>query len=120
MHLRIAAVVLATLQIAIVTNSRTATAEDAYPSRPVRIVMSLPAGSAPDIRMRIVAHRLTSSWGHQVVVENRPGAGGALAVQAVLSAPADGYTLLSTVSSLFTVLPAQRNNLPFDVNRDLI
>ena len=117
---RIAAVALAALHFAILTNSRIAAAQDAYPSRPVKIVLSLPAGSAPDIRLRIVAHRLTSSLGQQIVIENRPGAGGALAVQSVLSSPADGYTLLATVSSVFTVLPAQRNNLPFDVNRDLV
>jgi tripartite-type tricarboxylate transporter receptor subunit TctC len=100
---------------------RTAVAQDAYPSRPVRIILSLPAGSAPDIRTRIVAAQLTTQWGRQVVVENQPGAGGALSVQALLSAPADGYTLLSTVSSVFTVLPAQRGaSLRFDVNRDLV
>jgi tripartite-type tricarboxylate transporter receptor subunit TctC len=82
--------------------------------------MSLPPGSAPDIRVRIIANQLTTIWGRQVVVENRAGAGGALAVQAALAAPADGYTLLSTVSSVFTILPAQRDKLPFDVNRDLV
>src|SRR5262249_4743518 len=54
------------------------------------------------------------------VVENRPGGGGALGVQAALAAPADGHTLLATVASVFTVLPAQRDKLPFDVNRDLV
>jgi tripartite-type tricarboxylate transporter receptor subunit TctC len=54
------------------------------------------------------------------VIENRPGAGGVLGVQAVLSAPADGYVLLASVSSVFTVLPAQKDKLPFDVNHDLI
>ena len=97
-----------------------AQAQDSYPSHPVRIVMSLPPGSAPDIRVRIIANQLTTIWGRQVVVENRAGAGGALAVQAALAAPADGYTLLSTVSSVFTILPAQRDKLPFDVNRDLV
>ena len=80
----------------------------------------MPSGSAPDIRTRIIGHALTTAWGRQVVSENRPGAGGALAVQAALAAPADGYTLLSTVASVFTVLPAQRDKLPFDVNRDLV
>jgi len=106
--------------IAVAFNAPHAVGQDAYPSRPVRIILSLPAGSAPDIRTRIIANQLTTIWGRQVVIENRPGAGGVLGVQAVLSTPADGYTLLATVSSVFTVLPAQKEKLPFDVNRDLI
>jgi tripartite-type tricarboxylate transporter receptor subunit TctC len=108
----VVATILAALQPAL--------AQDSYPSQPVRIVMSLPPGSAPDIRVRIIGNQLTTIWRRQVVVENRAGAGGALAVQAALAAPADGYTLLSTVSSVFTILPAQRDKLPFDVNRDLV
>jgi tripartite-type tricarboxylate transporter receptor subunit TctC len=122
MRIRMAATALAVfLVVAVVANPQWAAAQDAYPSRPVRVLLSLPAGSAPDIRMRIVAAQLTTQWGRQVVVESHAGAGGALSVQALLSAPADGYTLLSTVSSVFTVLPAQRgSNLRFDVNRDLV
>jgi tripartite-type tricarboxylate transporter receptor subunit TctC len=101
-------------------NDRLAVAQDTYPSRPVRIVVSLPAGSSPDIRTRIVAAHLTEIWSRQVVVENRPGAGGALSAQTVLAAPADGYTLLAPVASVFTVLPAQRDKLSFDPNRDFI
>jgi tripartite-type tricarboxylate transporter receptor subunit TctC len=100
--------------------SRTASAQQSYPARPVRIVLPLPAGSAPDIRARIIAEQLTRMWGQQVVVENRPGGGGIIAVQAVLSALPDGYTLLYAVASIFTVLPAQRDKPRFDVNRDLI
>jgi len=81
------------LVVAATGNPRPAAAQDAYPSRPVRIILSLPAGSAPDIRTRIVAAQLTAQWGRQVVVESHAGAGGALSVQALLSAPADGYTL---------------------------
>ena len=114
------AVSLAILLGALLLNSWPAIAQDTYPLHPVKIVLSLPPGSAPDIRARIIGNELTKIWGHQVVIENRAGAGGALSVQAVLSAPADGYTLLSAVSSVFTVLPAQRTNLRFDVNRDLV
>jgi tripartite-type tricarboxylate transporter receptor subunit TctC len=111
---------LATLLVAISINSSAAVAQDTYPSRPVRIVVSLPAGSAPDLRARVIGNQLAKIWGRQVVVENRPGAGGALSVQVVLSAPADGYTVLLTVASVFTILPAQREKLPFDINRDLV
>src|SRR6478736_1531504 len=91
-----------------------------YPTRPVRIVVSLPVGSTPDIVARIIAEQLTRMWGQQVIVENRPGGGGVIGAQAVLSALPDGYTLLYTVASTFTVLPAQNDKLTFDVNRDLI
>ena len=93
---------------------------EAYPSRPVKIVVALPAGSGPDIRARIIAEQLTKKWDRQVFVENRPGGGGAIAAQAVLLGLTDGYTLLYAVSSVFTVLPAQKKSLRFDVNRDLI
>jgi tripartite-type tricarboxylate transporter receptor subunit TctC len=114
------AVSLAAFVAANLAGMQLATAQDAYPSRPVRIVVSMPPGSGPDVRTRIVAHQLSALWGQQVVVENRPGAGGALGVQAALSAPADGHTLLATVASVFTVLPVQRGKLPFNVNRDLV
>jgi tripartite-type tricarboxylate transporter receptor subunit TctC len=120
MQTKLVAIALATFLAAFSIKATSAVAEDAYPSRTVRIVVSLPPGSAPDIRARIIANQLTTLWNRQVVVENRPGAGGALGVQAVLSAPADGYTLLSTVASVFTVLPAQRDKLAFDPSRDLI
>jgi tripartite-type tricarboxylate transporter receptor subunit TctC len=97
-----------------------ADAHDRYPSRPVKILVSLPAGAGPDIRARIISEHLTKMWGRQVVVENRPGAGGLIGVQALLSAPSDGHTLLVAPASTFTVLPAQKANMPVDVNRDLI
>jgi tripartite-type tricarboxylate transporter receptor subunit TctC len=91
-----------------------------YPTRPVRIVVPLPAGSSPDIRSRIIAEQLTRMWGQQVIVENRPGGGGVIGVQAVLSAAPDGYTLLHAQASIFTVLPAQMDKPKFDVNSDLV
>lgn len=97
-----------------------AMAQDKYPSRPVKIILSLPAGSSPDVRTRIVAHELGTIWGRQVVVENRPGGGGIVGAQAALSAPADGYTLFASPGSIFTILPAQNDKLPYDVNRDFI
>src|SRR5262245_56569785 len=96
-----------------------AMAQDKYPSRPVKIINPLPAGSSPDVTVRIVAEQLKKMWGQQVVVENRPGAGGLIGVQAVLAASPDGYTLLAAPGSTFVILPAQKDNLPIDVNRDL-
>jgi tripartite-type tricarboxylate transporter receptor subunit TctC len=97
-----------------------ADAQTLFPSRPVKLLISLPAGSAPDVRARIVADYLTKAWRQQVVVENKPGGGGSIAVQSLLSAAADGHTLLVAPASTFTILPAQKANIGFDVNADLI
>ena len=94
--------------------------DNKYPSRPVKIVVPLPAGTSPDIRTRKIAEHLTKTWGQQVVVENRPGALGVTAVQAVLSAPADGYTLMAATATVYTMLPVRANKLEIDVNRDLV
>lgn len=118
--MKLIATCLFALIVALSASFCPAGASNSYPSHPVRIIVSLPAGSAPDVRTRIIANQLTAILGQQIIVENRPGAGGALGVQSVLSAQHDGYTLLSTVASVFTVLPAQREKLPFDVTRDLI
>jgi tripartite-type tricarboxylate transporter receptor subunit TctC len=94
--------------------------QDKYPSRPVKVVMPLPAGQSADVRARIIADQLSKIWGQQVVVENRPGGGLLVGVQAALSAPADGYTLLAAPASVYTILPVQRDKPPVDVNRDLV
>lgn len=94
-------------------------AQEAFPGKPIRIINPLPAGSAPDVLSRVAAEELKLLLGQQVIVENRPGAGGLIAAQAVAAAPADGYTVLLGVSSIWTILPLQKN-VPIDVNRDLV
>ena len=95
---------------------RTAGAQ-AYPSRPVRLVVQVPAGSAPDIVARVIAQWLSDRLGQPVVIDNRPGASGNIATESVVRAPADGYTLLFCMSanginaSLF-------DNLRFNFVRD--
>ena len=71
-----------------------------YPNKPVRIVVPTPAGGPSDTVARLLAQTLSSSLGQQVIVENKPGAGGAIAAQAVMSTPPDGYTLLWGLSSM--------------------
>jgi tripartite-type tricarboxylate transporter receptor subunit TctC len=66
----------------------------AYPSRPVTLVVFVPAGGTPDIIARLLGQALTPRFSQSVVIDNRPGGGGNLALQAVARAPADGYTLL--------------------------
>jgi tripartite-type tricarboxylate transporter receptor subunit TctC len=95
-------------------------AQETFPSRSIRVINPLPAGSAVDVIARMVGEQLTGLWHQPVVVENRPGAGGALAAQAVAGAPPDGYTLLVGAGTIFTILPAEQNKLTIDVNRDLV
>ena len=83
-----------------------------YPEKPVKIVIGVPPGGASDAAARAIAHHLTKSLGQPVVVENKPGAGGTIAAQAVYSAAPDGYTLLWTQSSM-AGLPMLYRATPF-------
>jgi tripartite-type tricarboxylate transporter receptor subunit TctC len=111
---------LAAMIAATAVGAPLAAGQDKYPSRPVKIVVPLPAGTTPDVRIRKIAEQLTKTWGQQVVVESRPGAFGATGVQAVLSAPADGYTLLAAPASVYTILPVRAGKSGIEVNRDLV
>src|SRR5262245_34642751 len=97
-----------------------ALAQDSYPNKPIKIVLPVPPGSALDIATRAIGEQLSVRWGQQVLIEARPGAGGLIARQAVASAPPDGYTLLGGPASLFTILPAQKDKLPIDVNKSFV
>lgn len=76
--------------------SRLATAQSIYPSRPVHVIVGFPPGGVSDICARLITQSLSERLGQQFIVENRPGAGGNLATEAVAKAPPDGYTLLLT------------------------
>jgi tripartite-type tricarboxylate transporter receptor subunit TctC len=91
-----------------------------YPTRPVKMVVPLPAGAAPDVRHRLIAQALSQLWGQQVVVENRPGGGGLIGTRAGLTEQPDGHTIIVGLASVYTVLPVQNDKLPFDVNEDLV
>ncbi len=95
-----------------------AAAQDPYPNRPLRIVVGFTPGGGPDITARHVAQRLSGSIGQQVIVENRPGAGGTVAAAMVARSAADGYTLLS-VSSAHAAAAAIYAKLPYDTLKDL-
>jgi tripartite-type tricarboxylate transporter receptor subunit TctC len=95
--------------------SLTARAQD-YPSKPVTFITPAAAGNSPDVVMRVAADRLSQMWKRQVVVINRPGAGGLLALQAAANAEKDGYTLYMTQASTYTVLPIeQAGKLPVNL-----
>jgi tripartite-type tricarboxylate transporter receptor subunit TctC len=91
----------------------------AYPTRPVTLVSTFPAGSAPDIIARLSAQHMGEKLGQNVVVENRPGAGGNIATEYVVRAAPDGYTLLMPVSTN-AVNVALYRNLTFDFQRDIV
>jgi len=90
----------------------------AWPTKPVRMIVPFTPGSATDIMARTVSEKLSSQLGQTVVVENRPGAGGTIGVAQVAKAEPDGYTVL-VHSSSYTVTPSTYKNLPYDTLRDL-
>jgi tripartite-type tricarboxylate transporter receptor subunit TctC len=94
--------------------------EAVYPTRPVTIITPAAAGNSPDVATRVVADRLSQMWKQQVVILNRPGAGGLIAAQAAAGAEKDGYALYMTQASTYTVLPIQQPKLPFDLHRDFV
>ena len=97
--------------------SRTSWAQ-AYPSRPVRIVVGFPAGGATDIQGRLMGEWLTERLGQQFIVENKPGASGNIGTEMVAKSPADGYTLLQVVTP-HAINAALYSNLSFDFMRDI-
>ncbi len=88
------------------------------PVKPIRILVGFTPGGGPDITARYIAQKLSEEFRQQVVVDNRPGAGGTVAANLAASANPDGYTLLS-VSSAHAVAPAIYEKLPYDARRDL-
>jgi len=90
-----------------------------YPSKPVHVIITFPAGSATDIVGRVVAQKLSEFWGQPVVVENRGGAGGSIGTAIVAKAAPDGYTLLIN-SSAHAVNPAINAKLPYDTLKDFV
>ena len=89
-----------------------------YPARPVRVVVPNAAGSLNDSVARLVFSKISESWGRQFIVDNRPGAGGAIGAETVAKAPPDGYTLLVTGSSIMVVNPFLYSKLGYDPLRD--
>jgi tripartite-type tricarboxylate transporter receptor subunit TctC len=108
---------LAAATVALPTTSRLALAQ-AYPSRPVRLLVGFPAGGTTDIAARLIGQWLTERLGQPVLVENRPGASANLAAEAVVRAPPDGYTLLAVTSSN-TVNASFFDKLSFSIVRDI-
>jgi len=101
----------------IVAFTHLAVAQD-YPSRPIRLIVTVPPGGAADFIARLVGGRMSEALGQPVVVENRGGAGGTIAADAVAKAPADGYTLLQNSITTHGVGPHLYSKLPYDPVKD--
>jgi tripartite-type tricarboxylate transporter receptor subunit TctC len=92
----------------------------AYPSKPVRVVVTFPPGSTPDIVGRALASRLQETMGQPFVVENRAGAGGNIGADAVAKAAPDGYTLLVSTNGVYSINKSLYKSMPYDPDKDLV
>lgn len=91
-----------------------------YPDRPVRIIVPYAPGGITDIAARLVGAKLGEMWGQQVVVENKPGGNGVIALTTAVRAASDGYTLVLVAGGDVALNPLVMKNLPYDVERDLV
>jgi tripartite-type tricarboxylate transporter receptor subunit TctC len=91
-----------------------------YPNKPVRILCGFPVGQSTDVLARVVATKLTTQYGQQFFVENRPGAAGIIATEVAAKSEPDGYTLLASSSGPLAVNPSLYAKLPYDVPRDFV
>lgn len=108
------------LAAAALATTGTARAQQAFPSRGIKLVVPYAPGGLPDTVARIVGQRLQEALGQAVVVENKPGGNGGVAAAALASVPADGYTLLVTDGSMLTINRLLSNKLTYDPDRDFV
>jgi tripartite-type tricarboxylate transporter receptor subunit TctC len=114
--MRLAWKLFAALLVAVAAQA--ASAQSAYPNRPVKIVVGFTPGTAPDLAARILADKFAEVWGSPFVVENVQGAGSNIGTDRVAKSPADGYTLLMGGNSALVINPSLYETLPFDPVKD--
>jgi tripartite-type tricarboxylate transporter receptor subunit TctC len=107
-----------TLAAAALVLPATVRAQPAWPSRPLRILISFPPGGSSDFVARVIAPHMAEVFGQQVVVDNRPGAGGMLAAEQLKREAADGHTFLLSNNAPFTIAPTMFPRITYDVMRD--
>lgn len=90
-----------------------------YPDRPIRIIVPFPAGDGLDIQARLIGQKLSERLGQQVIVDNKPGAGTLIGVEAAAKSPGDGYTLL-LVTTTYAINPSLRAKVPYDPIKDFV
>src|SRR5262245_22349249 len=98
----------------------TAAAQGDFPNKPIKLVVPYAAGGLPDTMSRVIAAHMSESIGQQIVVENRPSAGGIVGCEVVAKAPADGYTLLVADVGQVAINPALYTKLPYDPAKDFV
>jgi tripartite-type tricarboxylate transporter receptor subunit TctC len=108
---------IATIVLAAAASPRLARAQNDYPNRPVSLIVPYAAGGVADVAMRMLGDKLSARLGQQFVIENRPGAGGIVAAQAAVAAPADGHTLLMTGNNT-AIAAVLFKSLPYNVLTD--
>ena len=106
--------------IAGVTSVSTSVMAQNYPNRSIKFIVPYSAGGLPDTVARIYAQRLSERLGQAVVVDNKPGANGVVAAQAMAASPKDGYTFLVTDGSMFSINPALYKSISYDYKRDFV
>ena len=92
--------------------TRLAAGAQGYPNKTLRLIVADAAGGAPDQLGRLLAQKLSTALGQQVIVDNRAGAGGVLGAEAAAKSPPDGYTLLMTTTAIYAILPNLRKTCP--------
>ena len=118
MKKRLFTLTLSAAVAALATGAPLTAAAQAWPSKPVRMVIPFPAGGATDIIGRVIGQKLGAALGQQVVIDNKPGAGGTIGSDMVAKAPADGYTILMATSSTHSIGPALNPKMPYDAFKD--
>ncbi len=116
MKVRVAA--LAALALCVTLAALQSRAAESYPSRAVKIITPFPAGSGPDAVVRMVAEKLNRAWGKPVIVDNRPGANGFIALTLARNSPPDGYTLVQASNAQLTTHTLIYHHLPYDPVKD--
>lgn len=115
--MKLCSVVLAAAALSVGLLSPAVTAQQ-FPTKPVKIVTPFPAGAGVDVVLRLVADKLSRAWGHQVLVENRPGGNGFIAAEAAKRSAPDGYTILNLDNFQLSAYPHLYKQLPYDPVRD--
>jgi len=115
-HRILIASIAAACSLPVLAQQRGAADQSNYPNRPIRLIVPFVAGGPMDLIGRLVGQKMSAVWGHNLVIDNRAGAGGIIGTELVAKSPPDGYTVLHT-SSAHTLLPAF-NKLPYDPIRD--
>ena len=110
--------ILRCLALSLLCSCSAAFGADAYPTKPVRFVITFPAGGPTDVVVRLIGQRLTEEWGQPMIIDNRGGAGGIVGTEIVARATPDGYSFLVGTAGGMTINPALQPKLPYDPFRD--